>query len=151
QGVRIVLIPDDMLTDPRRLVYTLAAQAVTRIVLVPALLALLLETLAEQGHSLPKLTTWISSGEALATDLCERFQAQLPHSTLLNLYGASEVAADATSYDTRAHSDAARVAIGRPIANTQVYLLDRHGQPVPVGIAGEVFVGGAGLARGYLG
>jgi amino acid adenylation domain-containing protein len=149
-GVRVVLIPNAVLRDPRQLVAALAAQAVTRIVLVPSLLVVLLDTLGELGQHLPLLTIWISSGEALAGALAKRFQAQLPHSTLLNLYGASEVAADATWCDTRSLPDATSSAIGRPIANTQISLLDRHGQLVPIGIPGEVFIGGAGLARGYL-
>jgi acyl-coenzyme A synthetase/AMP-(fatty) acid ligase len=69
---------------------------------------------------------------------------------LLNLYGASEVAADSTWYDTREGQGRPCVPIGRPIANTEIYLLNRTLQPVPVGVPGELHVGGIGLARGYL-
>ena len=81
----------------------------------------------------------------------QRFRECLPHSRLINLYGASEASDDTTWYDTSlAPSELSRVPIGRPIANTQVYVLDQHLQPVPIGIPGELYVGGAGLTRGYL-
>ena len=81
----------------------------------------------------------------------KRFQERLPDSRLINLYGASEDAADVTWFDTSLMRQEHRsVPIGRPIANTQVYVLDRHLQPVPIGVPGELYVGGAGLARGYL-
>jgi acyl carrier protein len=85
----------------------------------------------------------------LPIDLCRRFHEQIPHCVLLNLYGSSEVAADATWYDTRQIGSLQSVPIGRPIANTQIYILDRCLQPVPVGVPGELYVGGANLARGY--
>src|SRR5207247_234406 len=70
---------------------------------------------------------------------------------LVNLYGASEAAADVTWYEAslRRHGPLC-VPIGRPIATTQVYVLDRHRQPVPIGVPGELYVGAAGLAHGYL-
>src|SRR5207248_5167463 len=98
----------------------------------------------------PALRFWVTSGEALPIDLLHRFQEQLPRSRLINLYGSTEVAADVTWYDTTGSGACASVPIGRPIANTQIYLLDGHRQPVPIGIPGEVYVGGAALARGYL-
>jgi acyl carrier protein len=72
----------------------------------------------------------------------------MPQRVLINLYGSSEVAADVTWYD--ATHCVEKVPIGRPIANTQIYLLDRNLQPVPIGIPGEIYVGGDGLAQGYL-
>jgi acyl-CoA synthetase (AMP-forming)/AMP-acid ligase II len=84
-------------------------------------------------------------------ELLEYFQRVMPDCVLFNLYGTSEVW-DVTWYDPREHSGASlrRVPIGRPISNMQVYVLDPHLQPVPVGVTGELFVGGVGLARGYL-
>jgi acyl carrier protein len=82
--------------------------------------------------------------------LAQHFFHRLPQSVLLNLYGSSEVAADATCYDTRDYTASlTSIPIGRPIANTQVYLLDQHMQPVPIGVSGEIHIGGDGLARGY--
>jgi acyl carrier protein len=75
----------------------------------------------------------------------------MPESTLLNLYGSSEVSADVTCYSISPQDKTpARVPIGRPIANTQIHVLDKYLQPVPIGVPGELYISGAGLARGYL-
>ncbi len=69
---------------------------------------------------------------------------------MLNLYGSSEDAADATHYEIKRDNVPSCVPIGRPIANTRVYILDQQGGPVPVGVVGELYIGGTGVARGYL-
>lgn len=75
----------------------------------------------------------------------------MPSAKLINLYGSSEVSANATYYDTSLLQDQANsVPIGRPIHNTQVYVLNHDLQPTPVGVVGELYIGGDGLARGYL-
>ncbi len=132
----------------------MAASGVTRLVLVPSLLQALLATTPTLAAQLPRLNHWVCSGERLTTSLMQRFHQLLPAAQLLNLYGSSEVAGDATWYDvartTVAHHDAwASVPIGRPYANVQVYILDAYRQLVPIGIPGELYIGGAGLARGY--
>jgi thioesterase domain-containing protein/acyl carrier protein len=78
-----------------------------------------------------------------------RFRERLPEATLLNLYGSSEVSADATFFDTSEPFEGASVPIGRPLWNTRIYILDTALQPVPIGVPGEVYVGGDGVARGY--
>jgi amino acid adenylation domain-containing protein len=151
QGIRTVLIPDAVLKDVARLVQTLARHDVSRIILVPSLLRTLLDTYSDLPDRLPHLKLWFAGGEALSSDLVHRFRERLPHARLINLYGASEASDDTTWYDaTSASDELTRVPIGRPIANTQVYVLDQHLQPVPVGVAGELYVGGASLTRGYL-
>jgi amino acid adenylation domain-containing protein len=150
-GIPTVLIPAAVVQDPPQFVALLAAQAVTRLRLVPSLLRVLLDTSPDLQHRLPNLKLWVVSGEMLPADLCQRFLECMPHSRLVNLYGASEDAADVTCYEVnRQRSVPGRVPIGRSIANTQVYVLDRQCQPVPIGVPGELHVGGAGLARGYL-
>ncbi|HEX6288834.1 MAG TPA: amino acid adenylation domain-containing protein [Herpetosiphonaceae bacterium] len=151
QGVALEIVPEAIRKDPSRLLDLLAEAEVSRLVLVPSLLRLLLDHDPDLPRRVPRLKLWITSGEALSLELARRFWERLPDGTLLNLYGSSEVAADVTWSDTRA--DAAldgHIAIGRPIANTQIYVLDRQLQPVPIGVVGEIFVGGIGLARGYL-
>jgi non-ribosomal peptide synthetase component F len=69
---------------------------------------------------------------------------------LHNLYGPTEAAIDVTFWQCKPESNLRTVPIGRPIANTQIYILDRYLQPVGVGVAGELYIGGHGLARGYL-
>jgi len=150
RGVGSVIIPDATLKDHAQLIQTLAATRVTRIVLVPSLLRALLDAYPDLQERLPTLTFWVSSGEALSRELAQRFRERMPRARLINLYGSSEVSADVTCYDTRDWTPPADVPIGRPIANSQIYLLDRHLQPVPIGVPGELYVGGAGLARGYL-
>ncbi len=149
QGIRIIIIPDAVIKDPVQMLQTLAAHSVTRIVLVPSLLQVLLDTKADLRNQLPSLKYWVSSGEVLPLQLALRFLNSMPKSVLINLYGSSEVAADATYYDTRNSKSQTCVPIGRPIANTQIYLLDQHMQLVPIGVPGELHIGGDGLARGY--
>ena len=149
QGVRLHLFPDLVAKDPRHLVPALAHEQVSRLILVPSLLRALLDSHTALGTALPRLRYWICSGEALPLDLARRLHEQAPQATLLNLYGSSEVAADATCYEVRDTTALNRIPIGRPIANTQVYVLDQTMQPVPIGLVGELHVGGAGLALGY--
>ncbi|HMG76892.1 MAG TPA: amino acid adenylation domain-containing protein, partial [Pyrinomonadaceae bacterium] len=148
QGVPVVLIPDDVTKDPPRLLETLAKREVTRIVLVPSLLRAILDTAAEVP--VPRLRYWVSSGEALSAELAERFRERLGERCLINLYGCSEVCADVTYYELPEHLGERRVPIGQPIANTQAFILDAYKQPVPEGVSGEIYIGGAELARGYL-
>ena len=151
RGIRTVLIPDAVLKDLSRFVQILAVHRVTRLILVPSLLQALLDTYGDLQNRLPSLKLWFAGGEALSRDLWQRFRERLPHSRLINLYGASEASDDTTWYDTSLMpNELAYVPIGRPIANTQVYVLDQHLQPVPIGVPGELYVAGAGLTRGYL-
>jgi amino acid adenylation domain-containing protein len=151
QGVLVVIIPDEVVKDPVRLVATLAESQVTRIVLVPSLLRVILEAFTDLGNRLPRLKYWVSSGEALPLDLQHRFHEVMPAARLLNLYGSSEVSADVTYYETSALDPVAEGGlIGRPIANTQIYILNRELKPVPLGVPGDLYVGGLNLARGYL-
>ncbi|MEC4811965.1 MAG: amino acid adenylation domain-containing protein [Scytonema sp. PMC 1069.18] len=151
QGVRAVIIPDSILKAPQQFVETLSSYEVTRLILVPSLLRVLLNTYTDLQERLPKLKLWVTSGEALPVDLLQNFRQTMPQSTLLNLYGSSEVSADVTydSINPQAQTPL-RVTIGSPLANTQVYVLDKYLKPVPIGIPGELYISGAGLARGYL-
>jgi len=150
QGVPSIIIPEQVVRDSRLLIQALAKDRVTRIVLVPSLLRAILETSTNLQTRLPKLRLWSSSGEPLRIETMERFRKLLPQSTLLNLYGSSEVSADVTFAVACNPISGNRSSIGRPISNTQIYLLDSLLQPVPIGVPGEVYVGGKGLARGYL-
>jgi amino acid adenylation domain-containing protein len=148
-GVKTVVIPEDAVRNPGRLIQILAERKVTRFVCVPSLLDALLQAEGDLGRRLPRLKYWVSSGEPLSRELVRRFYQSLPASILINLYGSSEVSADATCFDTSHLPSSEAVPIGRPIANTQIYILDNRLQPVPRGQPGELCVGGAGLARGY--
>jgi amino acid adenylation domain-containing protein len=156
QGVPTVILPDSVVKDPPRLVRLLAEKRVSRFVLVPSLLRAILAGDEDLRTRLPLLKYWVSSGEALSAGLCDRFYEMLPGSALLNLYGSSEVAADVTWYDTSGavperYRHLPGTPIGRPISNTRIYILDRTGEPAPIGVPGELYAAGAGLARGYRG
>jgi len=150
-GVPQVLVGDEDVRDPRRLLQVLGDEGVTRLVLVPSLLRALLAEEPDLGARLPRLRLWVTSGETLTPDLRDDFYRAAPDATLLNLYGSTEVSADVLWHDTRTDVAGSQVAIGRPIDNTSVHLLDRHLQPVPVGVPGEIHIAGAGLAQGYHG
>jgi amino acid adenylation domain-containing protein len=149
-GIPTVMIADEVVKSPRALISALAKHRVTRLVLVPSLLSAMLEAEPDIAKAVPQLKYWVSSGEALSQDLTRRFRRAFPDRILLNLYGSSEVSADVTCYETGEMPADAPVLIGRPIANTQIYILDRNLQPVPIGVPGQLCVSGEGLARGYL-
>jgi amino acid adenylation domain-containing protein len=149
QGVPLVIIPDDVVKDPQRFISALTTNKVTRLVLVPSLLRVMLELggkLAQQpGH----LRFCVCSGETLPVELAAMFREQLPQTLLINLYGSSEVAADVLCCEVGGTEGLATIPLGRPIANTSVYVIDANFQPVPLGVLGEICIGGEGLARGY--
>lgn len=153
QGVRNLIVPKETLLEPRQFIELLYQYDVSRLLLVPSLLRMLLEHCGNLAEKLPKLKLWSVSGEVLDNDLACRFLEALPQATLLNIYGSSEVAADVTWHEVRnpkRELDKTRsVPIGRPISNTQIYILDRFLGPVPIGVQGEIHVGGMCLARGY--
>src|SRR5688572_5187077 len=149
-GVPLVIIPNATVRDPLSLMQTLAAHRVTRLVLAPSLLAAIIET---TGHSMPAgiaLRYCVCSGETLPVELAAAFRRRFPNVTLINLYGSTEVAADVTCYEVEDAQHLERVPIGRPISNTQIYILDADFGPAPLGLVGEIYAGGAGLAREYL-
>ncbi len=150
KGVPIVIIPDAAVRDVSLLIETLATNHVTRIVLVPSLLRAILGSSDNLREKLPELKLWVSSGEALPLDLAQSFLDGMPGHTLLNLYGSTEVAADATYYEVGTNGTMPSVPIGRPIANTRVYLLDAYRHPVPANVPGEIYIGGDAVAQGYL-
>ncbi|WP_280368854.1 amino acid adenylation domain-containing protein, partial [Nocardia abscessus] len=149
-GVCTVVVDRETVAAPDSFVRLLAAQEVTRVVVVPTLLSLMLDALDAHSASLPSLRHWTVSGEELPATLVHRFRHHFPEATLLNLYGCTEVSADATAYSSFAEIDRRRRSpFGGPIDNSAVYLLDPRLDPVPVGAIGELYVSGATVNRGY--
>ncbi|WP_346400955.1 AMP-binding protein, partial [Pseudomonas syringae] len=111
-----------------------------------------LDVFLEHGDSqgFTDLRRVLCSGEALPGHLVRRFKAQLPGIALHNLYGPTEAAIDVTAWDCSGLETPDSTPIGKPVANTRIYLLDAHQQPVPLGVAGEIYIGGVQVARGYL-
>lgn len=94
---------------------------------------------------------WVIGGEALSAESLRWWRRHAPDSRLINEYGPTETVVGCCVYEVQPDDpDSGRVAIGKPIANTRLYLLDAAGQPVPPGETGELYIGGAGVARGYL-
>jgi amino acid adenylation domain-containing protein len=148
QGTPVVLLDTQQRGDPLLLLEALAKWQVSRLVLVPSLLHTLLEDISDLQKHVPALQLWISSGEALTGTLARCFYDALPGRVLLNLYGSSEVAGDATAEEVRVLDEV--IPIGRPLVNIQAYILDTNMRPVPVGVVGDLYIGGDGLARGYV-
>jgi amino acid adenylation domain-containing protein len=153
QGRPLVVASERQASDPGELLELIRQEGITRLVSVPSLARAMMEN-PRSECALKSLRHWTLSGEALSSDLMRQLQSRLPQCRFFNLYGSSEVAADATWYaadQTAMANGCDTVPIGRPMANMQVYVLDAHLQPVPVGVVGELYVGGDGVARGYLG
>lgn len=155
QGIKLVLVPKMLVNDPPLFVKYLSTESITRLVLVPALLQTILDLDPKQlSANLSKLRICVVSGEALPLSTSLKFQETLLNKTkLLNLYGSTEIGADATYYEiSQDNLDKItdnRVSIGKPISNLKVYILDTALNPVPIGVCGEIYVTGLGLARGY--
>jgi amino acid adenylation domain-containing protein len=148
-GARLVMAKQGGHQDRTYLAQIIREQKVTTLHFVPSMLRVFLETPAPDFEKqCQTLRQVICSGEALTPDLQERFFTRLSHCELYNLYGPTEAAIDVTAWHCQ--RDRPSVPIGRPIANTQLYILDPYLQPVPIGIAGELHIGGLGLARAYL-
>jgi amino acid adenylation domain-containing protein len=148
-GARVVLAPTEESRDPASLLDRVRREAITTLNLVPSLLQALTETSGLE--SCTTLRRVLCGGEALHGPLLRGFRERLPRVALHNLYGPSEAATAAAALECAAPEANGSVPIGRPVANTRLYVLDREGQPVPAGVAGELYIGGAGVARGYLG
>ncbi len=149
QGVPIHIVPDDIRDSASSLADYICEVGATRLVLVPSLLTLLLEEVADAGTKLASLRFCTVSGEELSATLASRFKQLLPDCRLLNLYGSTEVSGDVTCFDFSTDQMTERVSVGQAISGCCVYILDRNLLPLPVGAIGEVCVGGAGVALGY--
>jgi amino acid adenylation domain-containing protein len=150
-GVPIVLIAPSTVADVDAFISEIGAAGVTRLVVVPSLL----ETVLSAGRNLAatwrSLSVCVTSGEALPRAVAERFRATLPNCRLLNIYGMTEAAADATCSVVALGSADDSVRIGKPIDGMQVRVLDEALNPVAPGEVGQVYISGVGLAQGYLG
>ncbi|MFD7287024.1 amino acid adenylation domain-containing protein [Streptomyces sp. NPDC059863] len=145
QGGRLVLITDEARVAGPALTDFLADQRITHMILPPSLVSAL-----PPGCELPEGSTVLVGTETVPPDLFERF-GEKAH--LICAYGLTEATVNSTLWPAREHGGRprGRVPIGRPDPNTRCYVLDDNLRPVPPGVAGELYVSGRGLARGYLG
>ncbi|MEA2174837.1 MAG: hypothetical protein QOD00_2429 [Blastocatellia bacterium] len=146
-GARLVMARPGGQLDSAYLLKTIAREEITILQLVPTMLRLLLEE--PTNDDCPSLKRLFCGGEVLSSQLAARFSDRF-NAELHNLYGPTEAAIDVTVYHyAEGDKHHQSVPIGRPISNLQIYILDQQLNPLPVGIPGELHVGGVGLARGY--
>ncbi len=169
-GATVVMLPPGEHRDPRAILAEAARNRVTALHFVPSMLTEVLAAAEPSGSprgvggsadvpggtadaaGLPALRHVISSGEALRPGLVRQFREKIG-CALYNQWGATEVSIDSTRHTCGPEDglEDASVPVGRPIANNQAYVLDAELRPVPIGVAGEIYLAGIGLARGYLG
>ena len=142
-GAKVICATRAEATDPGRLSDLVRRWNATMMQATPATWRMIL---AKDWSDFPPSLKILCGGEALPSDLAEALLKRVP--AIWNMYGPTETTIWSTVH--RITSADAKLSIGRPIANTQIYILDGYGQPAPIGVAGELCIGGAGLARGYL-
>lgn len=150
-GGRVHICTDEVVRDPTLLAQEVGREGVTVLEIVPAVLRAIVErTPSDPTFRILNSLCWlICTGEALAPDLCRSWLRCFPSVPLINAYGQAECSDDVALHRVTM-PPLATVPIGRAIANNRLYVLDTHLQPVPIGVAGELCVGGAGVGRGYL-
>lgn len=153
-GATLVMAPPEAHRDPEALAGLIAEHGISTLHFVPSMLSAFLSWIEENPHhpasrclSLKRI---FASGEALSRTLAARCERHLPHAALDNLYGPTEAAVDVTWRSATAGGTGPAIPIGRPVWNTQLLILDHALRPVPVGVAGELYLAGVQLAQCYL-
>jgi non-ribosomal peptide synthetase component F/thioesterase domain-containing protein/acyl carrier protein len=145
-GQPLVVIDYETVRDPRRLATLVEATGITRLLVVPTLMRMMLAGLGD-GHRLASIDTVLTSGEPLPRDVVDRWLSLLPHARLFNVYGATEVGADATAGEVSADGP---VTVGKPIDGMRIQVVSSSGPPSPPGCIGEIWISGVGVTSGYL-
>ncbi|KAI1288646.1 hypothetical protein EDD11_009741, partial [Mortierella claussenii] len=144
-GGSLYLLPNRARFDSSQLWRYLEEHSITIAMFTPSML--------QDFKGMPPLNTPLTlvlGGEALPPALLKTLKALIPNGSIVNAYGPTETTVDATTWNSPIDFDGDIIPIGRPIANKRVYLLDAHRKLVPVGAVGELYVGGVGIARGYM-
>ena len=151
-GVPVVILSDEQIRDSNQMMTVLEKEGVTRLVLVPAVLKQILDPNFRASSRLKKITTMGASGGRLTSSDFKGLIQAMPQAKLYNRYASTEIGTVAAIWEVTNESLAGggEIPIGRPVANTHIYILDRDMNPVPVGVVGEICVGAAHVARGYL-
>ncbi|MET9340066.1 amino acid adenylation domain-containing protein [Nonomuraea sp. NPDC003804] len=153
-GGSLVIAPRTLALAPGELADALVAERIDAFDSIPAVLHALAQHVAGSGRRLPDLRLLVSGGDALSVADCEAIMAALGSEVrVLNAWGATETTIDSTIHEVRrgARTVSGIVPVGAPAANTGIHVLDEQGRQVPIGVVGELHVGGEGLARGYIG
>jgi amino acid adenylation domain-containing protein len=148
-GCALTFIDTETVKDPVLFVNALRKFNATRVNLVPSHLMAVLSYMKKENISVPSLRLCITAGEPLTAEMVLLFRSIFPNTRLVNNYGCTELN-DMCYYDTTQFDGTQGfVPVGKPILNTEMYVLDRHGRPVPIGVPGEVHVATVGMAQGY--
>ena len=147
-GARLVLAERGQHGDPHYIATLIVRQQITTIHFVPSMLRTFMEFCTPSVSSV--LRRVLCSGEVLQGELQKQFFIRLPGVQLKNLYGPTEASIDVSAWNCRESDRSEMPPIGRPIWNAHIYVLDGSLEPVPIGVGGELYIAGAGLARGYL-
>ncbi|WP_421556617.1 non-ribosomal peptide synthase/polyketide synthase [Pseudomonas kitaguniensis] len=150
-GATVHILPDEVAHDPQRLLQVLASERLNVLEIVPSLMRTLL-ALCPCDLQLPDLRWVLPTGEALPPTVARDWFARFPGIALMNAYGPAECSDDVAFQPiTQApHASISHMPIGQPTANNRLYVLDEALRPVPIGVAGEICVGGVGVGLGYL-
>jgi amino acid adenylation domain-containing protein len=149
-GVPTRVVPPDVLLDPQLLWETVAGEGLTHFFASPALIDHLLDEAERAPERGCRLRLVSSSAESIGAETVRRFHRRFPGTVLLNMYGLSECASNVAAFDTaRLPESAARVPIGRPISGARIVVVDGRLRPAPIGVEGEMLIGGDCLAIGY--
>ncbi len=149
RGGEVWIIPEEVLAEPAALLSVLGARAKVALNCVPSFWNAIFHAIQSGQAALPGegLAGLIFGGETLGKELVARSLSVLPHLQIWNIYGPTEATANASAGRVLSGDE---VTIGRPIANAQIYILNSCLKPSAIGVAGELYIGGAGVARGYL-
>ncbi|RPK10893.1 non-ribosomal peptide synthetase [Priestia endophytica] len=153
-GARVCLLPPGGEKDPAMIEKYIERYRVTTMHFVPSMLSTFLDYMeqAKSKKNVSSLSQVFTSGEELNIEQVRRFKGifyDVQQTKLSNLYGPTEATVDVTYYECDLEKEPMLIPIGRPIDNTKLYVLDQNQQVVPIGVAGELYLGGVGLARGY--
>ena len=150
-GGRTLVYVDDLVLDPRAFLERVRADSVTILEVVPSYLAPLLDQFEEDPQPFEDLRYLLVTGETIKPSLVERWFRNVPAIPMVNAYGPTEASDDITHAFMDGPPSTSTVPIGRPVRNFHIYVVDEAGRLCPVGVAGELWVSGPGVGRGYLG
>jgi amino acid adenylation domain-containing protein/non-ribosomal peptide synthase protein (TIGR01720 family) len=166
-GGRVEIISQEVVVDPIQLLLLVNRRQISILEIVPSLLGVILNLTSQKSSQigdgmqnsnlrneerLDSLRWLILTGEALPPQLCREWFNIYPTVSIMNAYGPTECSDDVTHYSLiqPPTTEILNIPIGRPVANTQLYILDSLLQPLPIGVTGELYVGGVGVGRGYI-
>ncbi|MET9696664.1 amino acid adenylation domain-containing protein, partial [Streptomyces sp. NPDC006529] len=153
-GGALIIASKDVTTEPPALLDLIAETGATGLEIVPSLLNAVLQDVERRGDGFPPLRLISVGSEAWRVEDCATLLRQIRHdAVVVNAYGGTEATVDSTVFVPSAEAPATTVyvPIGRPLPGTRVYVLDARRRPVPVGVPGEIWIGGDGIGRGYHG